>query len=158
MDIVRRIFATLLLMLFVVGASATPAPTLEERLRDAALAGDVPRIRLLLNSWPDVNATDDNGNTALMFAACECGPARNSDSLELMHLLLANGADPNFKNNQGETALMIAAARGRLDAVRLLVEHGAEAKKLDQRGDTALTLAVQSGYSDIAELLRTVKR
>ena len=116
------------------------------------------RVRSLLNAWPDVNATDREGNTALMFAACGCGPASTEDSLELMRLLLANGADPNLKNNSAETALMIAAARGRLDAVVLLVEHGAQAKKMDLYGDTALTLAEHAGYGEIAERLRTLKR
>ncbi len=158
MGVVGRIFAMLLLGLFAGGAYAAPVQSLEQRLREAALAGDMPRVRVLLSYWPDVNATDREGNTALMFAACGCGPASGGDSIELMHLLLSNGADPNLKNNTGETALMIAAVRGRMDAVKLLVEHGAEARKLDLRGDTAVTLALQGGYENIAELLRTLKR
>ncbi len=155
---VRRVLATLLLAAVGCTAFAAPLPTLEQRLREAALAGDIPKIRLLLNRWPDVNATDHAGNTALMFAACGCGPANSENSLELMRLLLANGADPNLKNNSGETALMIAAARGRGNAVQLLLDRGAQAKKLDLYGDTALTLAEQASHKDIADLLRGAQR
>ena len=158
MGIPWRWCALLLLACVVCVMHAAPLLSPEQKLREAALAGDVPRARLLLDAWPDVNATDSNGNTALMFAACACGLASNEDGLQLLYLLLANGADPNLKNNQGETALMIASARGRLDVVALLVAHGAEARKLDLRGDTAITLAMQAGHREIAEYLRAQRR
>lgn len=53
-------------------------------------------VRLLLAAGADVNARDNQGNTALILAA---------NDLEQTELLLNAGADPNARNLKGKTAL-----------------------------------------------------
>ena len=54
----------------------------------AAMAGDVPRLRELLAQLPDVDASDNLGNTALHAAV-------RGDRQEVVRVLLEAGADPD---------------------------------------------------------------
>ncbi|MCC6395119.1 MAG: ankyrin repeat domain-containing protein, partial [Bryobacterales bacterium] len=127
----------------------------------------------------DVNARDETGATALMYAALY------SDA-ETVRLLLNQGANPNAADNAGATALMwaipdeekvrllldhgakvnvvskatgrtpllIAAGRpGAAPVVRLLLEKGADPKARDRNEETALMRAVYSNESGIFRLL-----
>jgi len=95
-------------------------------LLDAAAAGDVARLRAVLDAHPHV--VNDRGllkghsgmRTALhhaVGASCE----------DCVRLLLAHGADPNIRD-EGDWAfpLHFAAEKGLVDVVRLLIEHGAD--------------------------------
>ena len=64
----------------------------------------------------NVNAVDNNGWTALMFAA-------DRDQADITHLLMGRGADPNVKSKEGETALMIAT-EGKHEATAKVLKEG----------------------------------
>ena len=98
----------------------------------AALYGSVESVRLLLDRGALVNAQNDAGGTALMYAV---------DDIAKTKLLLERGADPNLRSGEGRTALMIAVANSRsFPVVKLLLEKGADAKTSlpDGRGTLAL--------------------
>lgn len=59
-------------------------------------------VQLLLDHGANVNATDQNGETALMKAA-------KKDNVSMKDLLLKYGADVKLKDNKGYTVLMHAA-------------------------------------------------
>lgn len=67
----------------------------------------------------DVNATNSNGKTALMFAA-GAGNSANSSAAVIV-TLLEKGADKNFKGKDGKTALDYALAAGDNKAAKLLM-------------------------------------
>ena len=67
----------------------------------------------------DVNATDINGKTALMWAI-------NSGNSDIAKSLIMNGADANIIDNHGETALMLAELVEAKELVQLLKKYGAE--------------------------------
>lgn len=120
-------------------------------LHKAADAGDIARVRGLLDSDADVNAACKKGDTPLTLAAWR---GHNS----VVSLLLDRGADPSQKNNAGHTALHKAAVRGKTRVVRLLLDHaGANSvdvnARTDDSADTALTLASWCGHLDTVELL-----
>ena len=63
----------------------------------------------------NINAIDDKGWSALMFAA-----ARGQS--DIVRILMSRGADPNMKSKEGETALMIATNGDHKETVRVLRE------------------------------------
>ena len=89
--------------------------------------GTPKAVREDLSFGADVNAKDEDGWTALMYAA------RNPNS-EIMSALLKSGADVNAGTNEGYTALMAAAAG--CDAAG--AEAGAEAMAAEA-AEAALT-------------------
>ena len=93
--IVTRILI-LFLMALICGPSLYHA-SLNERLIQAAIAGDNPHIRRLIHQGADVNAKDTYGDTPLMYAARH-GHSRSAA------LLIASGADVNARDAYGVTA------------------------------------------------------
>ncbi|MCR5046130.1 MAG: ankyrin repeat domain-containing protein, partial [Treponema sp.] len=73
-------------------------------LQKAASEDDLKMIRLLIDSKATINLTDNEGYTALMYAA------RFAKKVETVALLLSAGADAKIKNRFGLTALEIAAS------------------------------------------------
>ena len=66
----------------------------------------------------DVNVKNNNGTTALIWAA-------SNGHAKVVSALIAAGADVNVKNNNGTTALMWAAYNGHAKVVSLLKKAGA---------------------------------
>lgn len=57
----------------------------------------------------DVNATDDQGNTALHLLL---GSGVERECKELTDALISFGAEPTWENGEGKTAIQLAAERG----------------------------------------------
>lgn len=107
-----------------------------ERFFDLCRSGSEKDVLKAIGRGADVNARDDEGNTALIFAVSERPNSR------VVKVLLDNGADVNARNNDGLTALMFAAARTtRPDVITLLFNAGAEAEAALNNGWTALMFA-----------------
>lgn len=127
----------------------------------------------LLTYEPDLDAIDDQGFTALAWAAMADDGHLVRDLLELgakvdatalywaagawprrhtCTLLLEHGADVNAAWVDGNTALMHAAREGNREIMRLLLDQGADVNAQNIRGETALMFARQSGWPDEEEL------
>jgi ankyrin repeat protein len=108
----------------------------------AAVASDLPMMRLLLERGADPKVVTANGVTALHAAAgvrwsdnsmswaIAQGLATEEMSLTAVGMLLDLGVDVNAADDQGATALHGAASRGANDVIKLLVAKGA---RLDAR-------------------------
>lgn len=88
----------------------------------ACSAGRDDIVRDLIKAGADVNWTNENGATCLLYAA-------SRDRQEIAQLLLESGADVNKREKLGSTALHRAASRGHLAMVQLLLR--AEAIELN---------------------------
>src|SRR5215813_1693634 len=115
---------------------------------EAALRGNIPRMRLLLAAGANVDQP-----------ACEsflCPPpivaAALADEPDAVDLLLNCGANVNKSSMRGQTALMVAAGKGRANTVKLLIAKGADVNAVSEEG-TALQRAKRTGHFDVAELL-----
>lgn len=81
-------------------------------LMEAASAGHVDIIRLLISHNADVNALSSTGNTPLMYA-CAGGHVR------AVKELLASGANVEDHNENGHTPLMEAASAGHVEVAKV---------------------------------------
>lgn len=89
-------------------------------LHRAVMEGAKPFvIEFLLKRGVDVNARNEQGETALIIAAWY---GRD----ELVEILLKKGADPNVKTRKGLSALKVASANGHAGIVKKLLGCGAK--------------------------------
>ncbi len=162
------------------GVAAPAAHSSGESLVDAAEGGETAMAIALINQGADINATQSDGTTALMWAAHRddrallerllkahakvrlindygasalSEAARFGDGVAIKELLKA-GADPDSPNADGQTALMLVARAGNVPAAELLIRHGAHVDAKEKvRGQTALHWAAAESNAGMVELL-----
>lgn len=100
----------------------------------AKKAEDQKLKELLEYEGRDVNSIDENGRTALFFAA-------GLGSEKCVKFLLEEGADVHWKDQDGYTALHIAAGYVHTSVVKALLEFGADPEQEDNKGRSSLLLA-----------------
>src|SRR4030095_4485888 len=84
-------------------------------------------VKVLLEKNADVAATDDLGNTPLMFAVSVNGN-------EAVGLLLDRKASVNVRIKKQQTALLIAAEHGNAGILERLLASGADVRARDENG------------------------
>jgi len=89
-------------------------------LMKAAKEGKTDILKALLDEGIDVNIKDNDGMTALMWAAYKC-------HLNAVELLLDNDADVNEKNNEGMTVFNLAEGGIYSEIIEALKQGGATA-------------------------------
>jgi len=129
------------------GPSAAPVfSNVNNELLSAASSGDTAAAARLLGEGADVDAKNNQGDTALLLAA-------KSGKIDTARLLIAKGANIEAKNNVGETALIAACTSGHAEIAQLLVEKGAATDARDEGGATPLMYAGLGGNTTIIDLL-----
>ena len=123
------------------GEAATP-------LIVAASYGETDAVNELLKNGARVDATDKDGDTPLIAAACDCVIIDMPDTYESVKLLLEKHANPNARNTAGRTALMAAVDWSRTANMQLLLDNGAAVDARDNDGNTALMNAASGGAID----------
>ncbi|MEE9614096.1 MAG: ankyrin repeat domain-containing protein [Thermodesulfobacteriota bacterium] len=139
-----------LAMVFLSAALLAPLAAFASNadLVAAAKAGDAAGVSALIDGGASPNATDDDGDTALMLASGE-GHA------DVAALLVEKGAAVNAADRYGWTALMFAAGKGHGGVVKLLLDSGASADAKDIYGWTALMVAERA--EDAEEVVGLLK-
>ncbi|PYR35871.1 MAG: hypothetical protein DMF90_12140 [Acidobacteria bacterium] len=112
----------------------------------AAVFASPATLQLLLESGADINASNNNGSTALMWAAGD--PAK-------VRLLLDRGAAVDAKTKDGTTAILAAAQRGSAESMRLILARGANPKA----SPAEVTALLRSDYAlrDVPDRRRVLK-
>lgn len=110
-----------------------------------------PTVDLLLSRHADVNAKNNNGQTALHFCASKA-------NLDIARILLSQKppASARLKDNRGQLPLHRAAAVGSVPMLKLLLKANSPLNATDVDGMTALHHAVSEGHGDAALLLLTM--
>jgi len=88
----------------------------------AARNGDIAEIKNQLNLGANVNCCDDNGDTALSWAAYK-------GHIHIIKILLEAGSEINHANQRDVTPLMEAAEKGHIEAVKIFLEKLIKDKK-----------------------------
>lgn len=121
---------------------------LEQQLISAAAEGDTETVLGLLESGVDIDATNNQGVTAIMAAT-------QKNNVDTVKALIEKGADINIRNNNKDNVLLYAGAEGLLEIVKLAVQAGADTTITNRYGGTALIPASDRGHVDIVEELLT---
>lgn len=122
---------------------------LDQQLRDAAWADDVPLARHLVRAGADVNAKDATEQSAYLVATSE-------GHLELLRLTLRHGARIDDKDSWNGTGLIRAAERGHGLVVGELLRAGIDRDHVNRIGYQAIHEAVWLG-EDTASYATTVR-
>jgi ankyrin repeat protein len=111
-------FAVPCVLLLSATLFAQPSPP--DALLYAARAGDVGRVRAVLDAGASVNAANRYGVTALGFAA-------ERGHFDVVRLLVERGADVNVVDSfYGSRPVDFALRGGHLDIAVFLLEHKAQ--------------------------------
>ena len=104
-------------------------------LMEAATAGYLDIVKLLIDNGANVNYQADglNNDTALNCAAR--GSSRN-----IVEYLIKKGANINYQNAKGETPLIIAASWSQKYNIKVLLKHKANKGIKNKDGQTALDI------------------
>ncbi len=101
-------------------------------------------MRVLLLAGANIDAKDENGNTALHQAVSLSRP-------DLVQLLLSFTPNLELQNYIGESPLLSAVdfntlsyAEKILESVQLLLDAGADTKQTDKKGQTAVLIAIKA--------------
>lgn len=98
-----------------------------DQIDDAAQAGDLEKVKMLLKDDPDLvfskKAPDPDRNygawTPLHYAAA-------NGQIDVVKLLLANKADINARTDWGETPFLLTAEKGHTELAELLIASNAD--------------------------------
>jgi uncharacterized protein len=170
--------------LAAVRRRALDAPDAALDAWEAALLGDLDRLRALLDAdptliarrrhdgWPLLHfagfygipevATlllDRGADVAMLSENHIANTALHatlaiSGHLPTAALLVARGANADATGGGGYRPLHLAASRGNMEAIELLLAHGADPAALTDDGQTAADIAAARGHQAAAERLR----
>ena len=150
-----RTLLTLLALTVAAPCAAQSPATPQDRLWDAAIAGDTVALAAALKDGANIDSLDTrrarNGRRALNWAAI-------NNRVDAIRFLLAHGANIEATNRTGFTALHHAAEAGSVDATRVLLAAGADPKHTNLEGMTPLARARLEGHVEVAELLEAAER
>jgi uncharacterized protein len=94
----------------------------------------------------DLNASGQNGDTALMKAVQE-------RAIAVVESLLNAGVDVNRRNQDGNNALWFACHRNHLPLMRRLIDAQINFNNQNDNGSTALMYAASSGKDEALQVL-----
>ncbi|KAL7286755.1 hypothetical protein TKK_0018900 [Trichogramma kaykai] len=116
-------------------------------LMEAAIAGHVDIVNLLINHGAEINAQSTSGNTPLMYG-CAGG------HVKVVEALLNAGANVEDHNENGHTPLMEAASAGHVPVAEILLKFGAGINThSNEFKESALTLACYKGHLKMVKFL-----
>lgn len=128
---------------FVAGSAFAADVSLVDAVKTGQRAA---AIDILAKKAADVNASEADGSTALLWAA-------NLNDADLASRLLKAGADPKVRNKLGSTPLAEAAFNVNTELVKALLDAGADPNAAGPDGQTPLMLVARTSNVAAAKLL-----
>ena len=116
-------------------------------LHNATKAGDIKKVRSLLNQGADINMAEGKYYYTPLHTASKEGHA------EIVTLLIERGANVNAKRIFGHTPLHEAAFEGKTNIAKLLIDRGADVNAKSNSGNTPLHETAFEGHKETTRLL-----
>lgn len=141
----------LFLLLIFLACQSTPDSkqvTVKDSLLDLVQTQNTAKIRDVFGLDTDINAVNDQGQSALHLAAMK-------DLSDITAVLIARGAAIDKPDKYGKTPLHYAVERGSTKSIPLLVKAGASTFKSDKEGRSPLSIAI-SQAPDLVSILANV--
>ncbi|MCY4178364.1 MAG: ankyrin repeat domain-containing protein, partial [Endozoicomonadaceae bacterium] len=104
----------------------------------------------LIKRSADINAQDNAGYTALMYAASQ-------GFTKIAQLLVSHQANIDVQNQNNVTALMFAILENKVETAVFLIDSGADLNLQNTHGYTALMFAAEEGLTEIVKYLLKMK-
>lgn len=98
----------------------------------AAKNNQLDLVRYLANNGADVNAADQEGTTALMYASAE-------GYVDIVQHLVKEGADVNLENQDGKSAMDHAVHNTHQAVQRLLMPHTRRTRAVNTIGTSRVS-------------------
>lgn len=144
--------SAILLILFLSACQSNPekeeVQNMNRELIEYAEQGNTEQVRQLLQSGADINATDEQGRTAVMAATYH-------NHVGTVEALIQAGADINIRDHQLNNVFLYAGAEGMMEILRLAIEADADVTLTNRYGGTALIPASDRGHVEIVQELLT---
>lgn len=144
--------SAILLILFLSACQSNPekeeVQNMNRELIEYAEQGNTEQVRQLLQSGADINATDEQGRTAVMAATYH-------NHVGTVEALIQAGADINIRDHQRNNVFLYAGAEGMMEILRLAIEADADVMLTNRYGGTALIPASDRGHVEIVQELLT---
>lgn len=144
--------SAILLILFLSACQSNPekeeVQNMNRELIEFAEQGNTEQVRQLLQSGADINATDEQGRTAVMAATYH-------NHVGTVEALIQAGADINIRDHQRNNVFLYAGAEGMMEILRLAIEADADVMLTNRYGGTALIPASDRGHVEIVQELLT---
>lgn len=117
----------------------------ERSLCNAALNGEIEKVKRHLLNGDNVNTLDAGGYAPLHYAARNC-------HIDIAQLLISHGGNVDIRTRAGKvTPLLRAAFSGKEDMCKFLIKNGADVKAVDDDGQTVIHRAINSGNLSLAK-------
>jgi ankyrin repeat protein len=134
-------------LLLLPASIAIAAPASKDvKLVTAVQNQDHDAVQTLLKQHVDVNQAQEDGATALAWAA-------HWDDLSTAEFLIRAGANVNAANDLGVTPLSLAATNGNPDMTEKLLKAGANPNAALSTGETVLMTAARTGNVQVIKAL-----
>jgi len=139
-------------------------PNRNTPIMEAAFAGHLDTVKLLLDHGADLSARKDDGATPMTLAPHReiidlfknvnaLVDAASKGNNQLVKALIEKGAPLNGLDQFGHSALTESCFNGKTETVKLLLESGADPKIKKMDGATPLSLASGQKHQDIVQLI-----
>lgn len=116
----------------------------------AAKWGNTKSIEILLREGAKIDAQDNDGWSALMYASRF---SFSTSSFATVKLLVNSGANLDLRNNNGWTALMLATRFSIIKTSRFLLKSGANINIINNHGQKLKDIVIEKRYKSVTKNL-----
>lgn len=126
-------------------------------LMNATFINKLSRVKFLLDAGANVNLSDSNYQTALLYAFCgrtKHSPHKCEDcNLKIIESLCEKNMNLNHLDIDGENVIMNAIKLGYTNAIKIFRNYNFNINHINSEGKTAMCMAIENNHPEICYYL-----